>query len=158
MVRAEKLALLERGLMRAAEMIGDITPVVMARYYARYPDAAVSFDHHGIGRTAALEAGMVDNCLYCVMYCIERPTEIEILLEGSVPHHHFTLNVPAAWYQGLLDTVIDVIVETVPANTADEQQLWEEVREQLGTIFTECRTLLSEANPNVAPLSGPERP
>ena len=147
MDRAEKMALLDRGLTRAAEVVGDITPVVMARYYARFPEAAASFEHYGMGRTAALEAEMVDNSLYCLMYCIERPMEIQILLENSVPHHHFTLTVPIGWYQGLLDTAIDVIAATVPADAADEQGLWEEIRGQLGAIFTECRTLLPAADP-----------
>lgn len=150
MDRAEKMALLDCGLMRAAEAIGDITPVVMARYYARYPEAAASFDHHGLGNTKSLEGEMVENCLYCVMHCIERPTEVEILLDTSVPHHHFTLDVPIVWYQGLLDTVIDVIAETVPAEAADEQRVWAEIRERLGTIFMECRTLLPGADPIVA--------
>ena len=149
MDRAEKLALLDGGLTRAAEALGDVTPVVMARYYARYPEAAASFEHHGLGRTAALEGEMVENCLYCLMYCIERPTEIEILIDTSVPHHHFTLHVPLAWYQGMLDTVIDVIAETVPADAADEQRLWTEIREQMGAIFTECRAQLPGADPVV---------
>ncbi|PKP98633.1 MAG: hypothetical protein CVT74_10390 [Alphaproteobacteria bacterium HGW-Alphaproteobacteria-13] len=150
MDRAEKLALLDRGLTRAAEAIGDVTPVVMARYYARFPDAAGRFEHHGMGRTAALEGEMVETCLYCLMHCIERPTEIEILLDGSIPHHHFTLNVPIDWYQGLLDTVIDVIAETVPADAADEQHLWDEIRGQLGAVFTQCRALLPGADPIAA--------
>lgn len=150
MDRAEKLALLDDSLTRAAEVIGDITPVVMARYYTRYPEAVASFEHHGMGRTAALEGEMVENCLYCLMHCIERPTEIEILLDTSVPHHHFTLNVPLTWYQGLLDETIDVIAETIPADAADEQRLWAEIREKLGAVFTECRTLLPDADPIVA--------
>ena len=150
MDRAEKLALLDDSLTRAAEAIGDITPVVMARYYARYPEAAASFEHHGMGRTAALEGEMVENCLYCLMHCIERPTEIEILLDTSVPHHHFTLNVPLTWYQGLLDETIDVIAETIPADAADDPRLWAEIREKLGAVFTECRTLLPDADPIVA--------
>src|SRR3546814_8825686 len=70
MERAEKMALLDRGLTRAAEAIGDVTPAVMALYYARYPEAAASFEHHGLGKTAALEGEMVENCLYCLMHCI----------------------------------------------------------------------------------------
>lgn len=147
MDRAEKMALLDQSLARAAEAIGDITPVVMARYYARFPEAAASFERHGMGRTAALEAEMVDNGLYCLMHCIERPIEIELLLDNSVPHHHFTLQVPIAWYQGLLDAIVDLIAETVPADAADEQRLWDEIRGRLGAIFTECRTQLPASDP-----------
>ncbi len=144
MDRAEKLALLEASLTRAAEVLGDVTPHVMTLYYARHPGAAASFEHHGLGKTAALEGEMIENCLYCLMYCLERPTEIEILLENSVPHHHFTLEVPLGWYQGLVDAAIDVIAGTVPADAAAELQVWAEIRERLGAIFTGCRDLLPE--------------
>ncbi|MGB7412099.1 MAG: hypothetical protein WA910_13205 [Sphingopyxis granuli] len=147
MDRAQKLELLDRSLTRAADAIGDITPVVMARYYARHPDAAASFERHGMGRTSALEHEMVDNCLYCLMYCLERPTEIEILLENSVPHHQFTLQVSFDWYRGLVDATIDVIAESVPADAADERQVWDEIRSVLGGVFTGCRGLLAGANP-----------
>lgn len=145
--RAEKLELLDRSLMRAAEAVGDITPLVMARYYARHPRAAASFEHHGQGRTAALEGEMVENCLYCLMHCMDRPTEIEILLENSVPHHHFTLEVPLDWYQGLVDATIDVIAKTVPADAGDERALWEEIRRRLSGVFAGCRALLPDVDP-----------
>ena len=144
MDRAEKMALLDRGLTRAAEAIGDVTPPVMALYYARYPEAAASFEHRGLGKTAALEGEMVENCLYCLMHCIDRRGEIDILLETSVPHHHFTLDVSLAWYRGMVDATIDVIAETVSAGAADEQALWAEIRGIMDAIFAECRTLLPE--------------
>jgi hypothetical protein len=144
MDRAEKLALLEASLTRAAEVLGDVTPHVMNLYYARHPGAAASFEHHGLGKTAALEGEMIENCLYCLMYCLERPTEIEILLENSVPHHHFTLEVPLDWYQGLVDAAIDVMAGTVPADATAEQHVWAQIRERLGAIFTGCRDLLPE--------------
>ena len=147
MDRAEKLALLDHSLIRAAEALGDVTPHAMARYYARYPDAAASFEHHGLGKTAALEGEMVENCLYCLMHCLDRRAEIEILLESSVPHHHFTLDVSLGWYQGLVDSTIDVIVATVPADADDEQRLWQEIRERLDAIFDGCRTLLPDGDP-----------
>lgn len=144
MDRAEKLALLDDSLTRAAEALGDVTPHAMALYYARHPGAAASFEHHGLGKTAALEAEMVENSLYCLMHCLDRPAEIEILLENSVPHHHFTLEIPLGWYQGLLDATIDVIADTVPADAVGEQQVWAEIRERLGAIFAGCRDLLPE--------------
>src|SRR3546814_1037695 len=84
MERAEKMALLDRGLTRAAEAIGDVTPAVMALYYARYPEAAASFEHHGLGKTAALEGEMVENCLYCLMHRSEEHTsELQSLMRIS---------------------------------------------------------------------------
>ena len=90
---------------------------------------------------------MVENCLYCLMHCLDRRAEIEILLESSVPHHHFTLDVSLGWYQGLVDATIDVIVATVPADADDEQRLWQEIRERLDAIFDGCRTLLPDGDP-----------
>ena len=40
---ADRLALVEQGLTRAAEQIGDITAPAMALYYARYPEAKAGF-------------------------------------------------------------------------------------------------------------------
>lgn len=139
MEETEKLALLDESLIRAAEAIGNITPVVMARYYARYPDAAASFEHHGLGKTEQLEGQMVENALYCLMNCIERPAEIEILLVSSVSHHHFTLDVPLSRYQGLMDATIDVIVEQIPSEALAEQALWTEIRGAMAAIFEKCQ-------------------
>src|SRR3546814_11155415 len=133
MERAEKMALLDRGLTRAAEAIGDVTPAVMALYYARYPEAAASFEHHGLGKTAALEGEMVENCLYCLMHCIDRRGEIDILLETSVPHHHFTLAVSPGLYAGLVEATIDEIQETVPPDASDRLAQWPQIQ---GTTST----------------------
>src|SRR3546814_744070 len=82
--------------------------------------------------------------LYCLMHCIDRRGEIDILLETSVPHHHFTLDVSLGWYRGMVDATIDVIAETVPAEASDELALWTEIRGIMDAIFAECRTLLPE--------------
>ena len=65
--RQAKRALVERGLERAGDAIGDITAPLMERFYAAFPDAEASFDHHGLGRRALLEAEMVGNVAYCLM-------------------------------------------------------------------------------------------
>ena len=70
--RQAKRALVERGLERAGEAIGDITAPLMARFYAAFPDAEASFDHHGLGRRALLEAEMVGNVVYYLMTWFER--------------------------------------------------------------------------------------
>src|SRR3546814_2301104 len=80
----------------------------MALYYARYPEAAASFEHHGLGKTAALEGEMVENCLYCLMHCIDRRGEIDILLETSVPHHHFTLDVRSEEHTSELQSLMRI--------------------------------------------------
>jgi hypothetical protein len=147
MDKAQKLTLLEDSLTRAAEQLGDITPLVMDRYYADFPDARASFDRHGLGKTVALEGEMVENCLYCLMTCLDRPMEIEIMLDTSVPHHQDTLDVPLSWYQGLVDATIAVVAETIPPERADEHAVWAEIQAVLGAIFDGCRLCLPVTAP-----------
>ena len=101
MQKAEKMALIEVSLMRAADKIGDLTEPVMSHFYQRYPQARESFERLACGNHARLEAVMVENVLYCIMQWFERPEEIRIILYGSVPHHQETLKVGADWYHGL---------------------------------------------------------
>ena len=127
----EKQAVIEQGLEHAAETLGDIVPLVMARVYARTPAARDMFDHYGLGARARLEAEMVDNSLYCVMTWFVRPEEIKGLLYTSVPHHNDALEVPADWYSDMLRDVINIVVETLPSEAANEQAIWREVESGL---------------------------
>ena len=127
-------SLLDASLERAAETLGDLTAPAMARFYAAWPQARDSFEHHGLGRRERLEAEMVQNALYWAMNWLDRQTEITIHLGSSVPHHEETLKVSVPWYRGLLDAVIDVIVETIPADRTDELELWMRIRRELGEM------------------------
>ncbi len=130
------LALLESGLARAADALGDITPGVMARFNARYPAARERFaalcSATGPER---LEGEMVEQALYCLMRWLESPQEIEIILYGSVPHHAATLDVPPAMFTGLMEAVCDEIIATIPADEADELRLWEGLRADLVALI-----------------------
>jgi hypothetical protein len=139
-----RIKLLEQSLTRAADVLGDLTPPVMKQYYARYPEAKQAFEHHGLGKRERLEADMMDNVLYSLMTWLERPVEVSIMLYGSVPHHSRTLHVQPDWYQGLLNTAIDLIKETIPETVGGEIKLLNEIQsglqgaisETLGTIST----------------------
>lgn len=131
------LALLETGLARAAERLGDITPAVMRRFDGHFPTAR--------GRFAALcsstgpdrlEGEMVEQALYCLMRWLESPQEIEIILYGSVPHHAATLDVPPAMFAGLMEAVCDEIVATIPAGESHELELWQSLRADLVALIT----------------------
>lgn len=139
---AEKLALVECSLERAADALGDITAPLMARFYAAHPAAQASFDHHGLGKRDLLEAEMVGNVLYCLMTWFERPEEIRIILFDSVPHHLETLKVEPDWYQGMLDAGIDLIAETLPASAADERAVWAEMRSGLAEAIARARSFI----------------
>jgi hypothetical protein len=132
--------LLDASLERAAEVVGDITAPVMARFYAAYPEALASFEHHSLGRRETLEAEMVDRALYWAMNWLERPGEISIQLGSSVPHHQETLKIALPWYRGLLEAVIDVIVDTVPADNQAELALWRQIRGELGQMVEDSKS------------------
>lgn len=123
-----KQQIIEAALERAAAQLGDITPLVMARFLVRCPDAEPSFAHHWPDNPQRLQAEMVDNALYCVMTWFERRAEIEIILCTSVPHHVETLKIPGHWYRELLAATVDVLALTCPAAGAEEAALWAELR------------------------------
>ena len=120
--------LINVGLERAAEALGDITAPAMARFYATHPEAREAFEHHGQDQRERLEADMVGNALYCAMTWRERPMEIRIQMDSSVPHHEDILHIALPWFRGLQDAVID----TIPAGEAEEQALWAGIRRDLG--------------------------
>lgn len=128
---AVRLALVETALDRAGAQLGDITPLVMARFLARCPDAQASFVHHWPHNPERLAAEMVDNALYCAMTWFERKSEIEILIQSSVPHHTDSLGIPAQWYAELLGATVDVLAETCPAEAEEEAAMWVQLRAAL---------------------------
>jgi hypothetical protein len=124
-------AAIEARLARAAEVLGDLTVPVMAEYYRRFPEARASFIHHAPHGPQRLEAEMVGNTLYYVMTWFESPTEARIYFDTSVPHHRVALDVPPDWFRGLIEVLIDVVEQAVPASDAAEEQAWDEVRSAL---------------------------
>lgn len=126
-----KYRIVETALERAAEQLGDVTPLVIGRFLARCPDAEASFAQHWPHNPERLKAEMVDNALYCIMTWFERRAEIEIILYTSVPHHVETLKIPAQWYRELLGATVDVLAGTCPEAAADEAALWVELRAAL---------------------------
>ena len=136
----ERQQIVEAGLERAAEVLGDITAPVMAEFYRRYPDAQASFQHHAPNNPASLEAEMVGNALYYVMTWFESPSEARIAFDSSVPHHRVALGVPPDWYRGFLEAFIDV-VEPVAVASAGDQTVWTDLREGLVGLVERNRFL-----------------
>jgi hypothetical protein len=136
----DRSSLLDTGLERAAEVLGDITAPVMTRFYATCPEARTAFEHHGPGNPEKLEAEMVQNALYWTMSWLDRESEIRVHLGGSVPHHEDTLYVRPTWYRGLVEAVADVIAETIPADRPDELEIWREIRSGLGRAVDQSKS------------------
>ncbi|MGL4566753.1 MAG: hypothetical protein ACRCVD_15770 [Halioglobus sp.] len=128
-------ALLEHTLTRAAEQIGDITQPVMSLYYQRHPEARTAFEAHCQGNRAALEGDMVERILYCLMYWLESPGEIEIMLAGSVIHHADTLQVTPLWFEEMLGATADIIGATIPGDSPEELAVWNRVCGELCDVI-----------------------
>lgn len=137
METADKRVLLETSLERAAEEIGDITKPVIDLFYTRFPNSREAFERLWPNHRANLEGEMVEQTLYCLMQWLDSRDEIEIILSGSVPHHNTTLQVPPQWFGGLIDATADVITATIPADRADEQAVWQELRAGLRQIVNQ---------------------
>lgn len=115
--------LLEGILQRAADRLGDLRPAVMARFYGRFPAARAIFETESAGHREKLEGDMVEQTLYCLMTWVERPTEIRIVLQSTVPHHEAALHVPESLFGGFVDAVVETIASTIPDEAAREQAL-----------------------------------
>ncbi|NOU03072.1 MAG: hypothetical protein HOO94_05420 [Novosphingobium sp.] len=135
----ERHSLIEAGLGRAAESLGDITQPVIDLFYARFPEARASFLHHSPGKPESLEAEMVGNALYYVMIWFESPIETRIAFDSSVPHHRFALAVPPDWYRGFIEALLDV-VEPAAAPVGKERAAWAELRSGLVGLVERNRT------------------
>src|SRR5690606_9163619 len=130
----DKQARLDAILEHTAETLGDIAPLVLARFYHRHPDARQAFRDHGYDKVERLEREMVDSALYCLMLWYERPSEIEILLSEAVPHHQY-LNIPATFFSGLQEAVLDVIGSALDATDVAARELIAELKQQLVAVI-----------------------
>ena len=74
---------------------------------------------------------MVEQTLYCLMTWVERPAEIRIVLQSTVPHHESALHVSDRLFAGFLDAVVDTIAGTIPADAGQEQALLASIRAAL---------------------------
>lgn len=130
-----KFIAVEKILTRAAEQLGDITPLVMSAYYERLPKARELFEFHDLSEVGKLEGEMVERALYCLMYWYQSPGEIEMLLLNSVPHHSETLKVPANIYKELLNCTAAIIAATIPTGNSEETSIWTELCSDLEKVI-----------------------
>lgn len=130
---------LETILEAAADKLGDITPATLELYYSRYPEARRAFVEHGCGYTQRLELEMVDSALYCLMIWFERPLEVEIIYSDAVPHHEL-LNIPATFFAGLQEALVDVIDRTVADTDSEAKAFLAQLKNQLITLIESYST------------------
>ena len=130
-----KVDLAIASMERLAEQKGDITAEVLDLYYARFPDARDSFEYHGCGNTAELEGRMVNTAAFYLLEWAENASGVFIQQGTTIPHHHDTLLVGPQWYMGLIDAVLVVLLETIPAECSDEREMWLKIRSEIATMI-----------------------
>jgi hypothetical protein len=129
--------LVDRILDRAADALGDLTPQVMARYYAAIPQAMQRFEFHQPVRREKLEGEMIEQALYCLMRWHSDRSEIEIVLATTVPHHLYALDIPLDQFTGMMDAVCETVAATIPAGEADELQCWQDLHREMTRFMLE---------------------
>jgi hypothetical protein len=134
----EKKALLHSSLERAAEQLGDITPHVMAAYYARHPGARQRFEELHPGNPGRLEGEMVEQVLYCLMEWYDSPGEIEVIFMTTVPHHVDTLHVWSGYFSDLITAVCETVVATITPAQVGERAVWQELERDLLELARNC--------------------
>lgn len=134
---AEKQALIQSSLERAAEKLGDITGPVYALYYSRCPKARERFAELYPQGQDRLEGTMVEQVLYCLMYWFESPGEIEIVLISTIPHHIETLGVPGDMFSELITAVCDTVTATIPPEAEAERGVWRDLHAELAELCGE---------------------
>lgn len=120
--KEENIKLMEQVLEYAAENVGDVTPIIIERYYKRYPEGKEAFKDHGFDRHMQVAQEMVDSALYCVMSWIERPREIKSIISDTVPHHR-SLKIPDELLESLLDVTYEVLNSGLPTSAEKEKLL-----------------------------------
>jgi hypothetical protein len=124
--------LINRCLEFAAEKFDDIHHPVLEKYHARLPEAKTEFKRHD--NSDKLEHDMVEQALYCLMNWSQRPAEVQIVLRDTIPHHIQTLKVPLIYLEELIDSLFDVVEESIPANASAELTALNKLRQEL--LFT----------------------
>jgi len=130
--------LIDAVLERAADALDDITPHVMARYYARFPEAQERFAFHNPEMPGKLEGEMVEQALYCLMRWHSDRGEIEVILDSTIPHHAVALAIAPELFTGMVDALCDTIAETIPPDADLEHAAWDSLRLGLSRFMTGC--------------------
>lgn len=144
----EKAVLITAVLQRAAEQLGDITPLAVELCYARHPEMRELFRTLDPQSPARLEGAMVEQSLYCLMYWTDSPGEVEIVLMTTIPHHIETVGVSAELFTRFFIAVCDIIANTIPEGEPAELQAWEEQRAELLAVMDSSAAF---ARPTPAP-------
>ena len=135
----DRAAIAEASLERLAEAKGDITVEVIDHYYRACPDARASFEFHGLDNVAELEGRMVSETVFFLMQWAADPATTKISQGTTICHHQDTLEIGPRWYLGLIDAVLEVLWETIPASNATEREMWLAIRTEAAEFIDSLR-------------------
>lgn len=134
----DRAALAHASLERLAEERGDITAEVLARYYAAQPDARQSFERHGLTDVSGLETRMVSESVFLLLRWVEEPLAARIDQATTIVHHNDTLDIGPRWYMGLVDAVLDILLEAAE-DRPDEREMWQSIRGEIARFIDSLR-------------------
>jgi hypothetical protein len=134
----DRAGLVREGLERLAEERGDITAQVLQRYYEKHPDARQSFERHGLNDVSGLEARMVSESIYLLLRWVEEPVAVRIDQASTFVHHNDTLDIGPRWYMGLIDAVLDILLEAAEERP-EEHSTWQAIRSEIVRFIDSLR-------------------
>ena len=134
----DRAALVRAGLERLAEERGDITAEVLERYYAKLPDARQSFERHGLNDVSGLEARMVSESVYLLLRWVDEPVAVRIDQASTIVHHNDTLDIGPRWYMGMVDAVLEILLEA-SRERREEHAVWQAIRIEIARFIDSLR-------------------
>jgi hemoglobin-like flavoprotein len=128
-------ALIIHSLEHAAEVHGDITPLVCADLLERHPEAEVYFDVKGTQFKADLQAKMVQDSIYSCLEYLDVPEEAEIVLKYTIPQHQ-DLGIPIKHFFALLESLANVVCAASEQESGNVKASWQSLMQELKKIIS----------------------
>jgi hypothetical protein len=150
----DREALVRESLKRLADERGDITAEVLDRYYRAQPDARGSFERHGLNDIPGLEARMVSESVYLLLRWVEEPVAARIDQATTIVHHNDALDIGPRWYMGLIDAVLDILLEAAEERP-EELATWQAIRTEIARFIDSLRPEFLHTL-DLQPLLGPK--
>lgn len=119
----------------ASEKHGDITEAACNDLFKLYPDAEKCFLLRGEQFEEELKQQMVRDSIYAFFEYLETPEEVDISFKYTIPQHQ-NLEIPLKYVVALLQSVANVVCDSVPQNEYDETKAsWDEVMQAFSTMI-----------------------
>lgn len=125
---------IHQSLEKAAEVLGDITPLVYESLFSRLPDVEHHFRVKGEVFKHDLQSQMVQDAIYAFMEYLETPEEVDIVFKYTIPQH-LDLGIPVEYFNALLSAVAEVVCSAVAAEEREPtRSSWNQLTEELSAI------------------------